>query len=372
MGDSCSFSMDITCSEKTTEDGAHLSAMLLSTNLVYSSVLNAAIDLNLFDIIAKATPPGSFISSSQIASKMPLQNQHKDLSNRLDRMLRMLASYNILTFATRTTQNGTTERVYGLSQVGKFLVPDESKGNVASYISFLCYPALLQVWLNFKEAVIDPDIDLFKQLHGVTVYEYMQKDPKLSNIFNKAMADMSATLMERILEIYNGFEGISTLVDVGGGNGEILKTIISRYPSIKGINFDLPQVIQHAPSLPGIEHVGGDMFASVPRGDAIILKNVCHNWSDEKCIEFLSNCHKALSPNGKVIVMEFISPEEPEPTEASQLVSTIDNLMFITVGGRERTQKQYENLCKLSGFSKLHVPCCAFSGFGVMEFYKWD
>ncbi|KAJ1424906.1 Winged helix-like DNA-binding domain superfamily [Sesbania bispinosa] len=350
-------------SSEQTEDGACLSAMLLSTNLVYPAVVNAAIELNLFEIIAKATPPGAYMSSSEIASKMP--THHSDLSNRLDRMLRLLASYNILTCSTRTT-----EKVYGLSQVGKYLVPDESKGYLASFVTFLCYPALLQVWLNFKEAVIDEDIDLFKKLHGITKYQYMEKDPKMNHIFNKAMADVCATEIKRILEIYTGFEGISTLVDVGGGNGQNLKMIISKYPSIKGINFDLPQVIENASPIPGIEHVGGDMFASVPKGDAIILKAVCHNWSDEKCLEFLSNCHKALSPNGKVIVVEFILPEEPEPTEASQLVSTLDNLMFITVGGRERTQKQYENLCMLSGFSKFRVACRAFSSLGVMEFCK--
>jgi caffeic acid 3-O-methyltransferase len=97
---------------------------------------------------------------------------------------------------------------------------------------------------------------------------------------------------------------------------------------------------------------------------------VCHNWSDEKCIEFLSNCHKALPPNGKVIVVEFILPEEPTTTEESKLVSTLDNLMFITVGGRERTEKQYEKLAKFSGFSKFQVACRAFSSLGIMEFYK--
>lgn len=125
----------------------------------------------------------------------------------------------------------------------------------------------------------------------------------MNHIFNKAMADVCATEMKRMLEIYAGFEGVSTLVDVGGGNGQNLKMIISKYPVIKGINFDLPQVIENAPPLPGnnmikcdrtlclvfyfvkkiinqqtikfcqgIEHIGGDMFASVPQGDAIILK----------------------------------------------------------------------------------------------------
>ena len=99
--------------------------------------------------------------------------------------------------------------------------------------------------------MVHADIDLFKKVHGITKYEYMEKDPKMNQVFNKAMADLCATEMTRILEIYTGFEGLSTVVDVGGGNGPNLKTIISKYPSIKGINFDLPQVIENAPPLPG-------------------------------------------------------------------------------------------------------------------------
>ncbi|GAU15933.1 hypothetical protein TSUD_41560 [Trifolium subterraneum] len=359
----------ISASSEQTEDSACLSAMLVTTNLVYSAVLSAAIDLNLFEIIAKATPPGAFMSPSEIASKLPQSTQHSDLSNRLDRMLRLLASYSILTSSTRTTENGT-ERIYGLTMVGKYFVPDESGGSLASITSFICYPALLQVWMNFKEAVVDEDIDLFKNTHGVTKYEYMGKDKKMNQIFNKSMVDVCAIEMKRMLEIYSGFEGISTLVDVGGGSGQNLKMIISKYPSIKGINFDLPQVVENAPPLLGIQHVGGDMFASIPHGDAMILKGVCHNWSDEKCTEILSKCHKALSPNGKVILVEFILQEEPTSTKESKFVSTLDNLMFITVGGRERTEKQYEKLGKLSGFSKFQVACRAFSSLGVMEFYN--
>ncbi|XP_057426714.1 isoliquiritigenin 2'-O-methyltransferase-like [Lotus japonicus] len=369
MGDSYSTKDEqFKTSPEQTEDAACLSAMLACTNIVYPAVLNAAIELNLFEIIAKATPPGAFMSPTEIASKIP--TQHSDLPNRLERMLRLLASYSILTFSTRTTEHGSTERVYGLSQVGKYYAPDESQGYLASFVPFLYYPPLLQVWSNFNEAVVDEDIDVFKKLHGVTKYQYMEKDQKMNQIFNKAMVDICATEMKRMLAIYTGFEGISTLVDVGGGHGQNLKMITSKYPLIKGINFDLPQVIENAQLIPGIEHVGGDMFATVPHGDAIILKAVCHNWSDEKCVEFLSNCHKALSPKGKVIVVEFILPEEPKATEESQLVSSLDNIMFITAGGRERTEKQFENLCKLSGFSKFQVACRAFSTLGVMEFYK--
>lgn len=71
-----------------------------------------------------------------------------------------------------------------------------------------------------------------------------------------------------------------------------------------------------------------------------------------------------------MIIVEFILPEEPEASEESKLVSTLDNLMFITVGGRERTEKQWDKLCKLSGFSIFQVACRAFNCLGVMEFYK--
>ena len=99
--------------------------------------------------------------------------------------------------------------------------------------------------------MIDADVDLFKKLHGVTAYQYMEKDLKMNQIFNKSMADLCAIDMNKILETYTGFEGISTLVDIGGGSGQNLKMIISKYPSIKGINFDLLQVIENAPFLPG-------------------------------------------------------------------------------------------------------------------------
>lgn len=135
----------------------------------------------------------------------------------------------------------------------------------------LCSTVQLLFRLNFKEAVVDADIDLFKKLHGVTKYQYMEKDPKMNQIFNKSMADVCATEMNRILEIYTGFEGISTLVDVGGGNGQNLKMIISKYPLIKGINFDLPQVIENAPPLPGSLLYSSVLFSSQILNDINIL-----------------------------------------------------------------------------------------------------
>jgi len=104
---------------------------------------------------------------------------------------------------------------------------------------------------DIKDAIID-GVGLFDKVHGMTGWKYVEKDAKLNHTFNKAMEGISAIIMRKYLEVYDGFEGISTLADVGGGTGQSLKMIISKHPHIKGINFDLPHVIQHAPPYPGI------------------------------------------------------------------------------------------------------------------------
>ncbi|GMY17741.1 caffeic acid 3-O-methyltransferase-like [Fagus crenata] len=203
----------------------------------------------------------------------------------------------------------------------------------------------------------------------MSVYQYMDKVPTFNKMFNKTMADLSTIIMKKILEVYQGFEGLTSLVDVGGGTGKCLSMIISKYPSIKGINFDLPHVTQSAPSCRGIEHVGGDMFHNIPKGDAIMLKNTLHNWTDEKCMILLRNCYASLPNNGKVIIIELLMPEAPESSMASKYVSLLDNAM-LNIDGKERTEKEFEALCKGSGFSSFQVVSCACTLWVVMEFHK--
>ncbi|KHF98857.1 Caffeic acid 3-O-methyltransferase [Gossypium arboreum] len=129
-------------------------------------------------------------------------------------------------------------------------------------------------------------------------YQYKSLNPENAKRHDTAMTNLSKIIMKKILERYNGFQGVTTLVDVGGGYGVTLNIIISRYPSIKGINYELPHVVQEAPSFPGIEHVGGDMFSTVPKADTIMMKEVLHNWDDEHCLKLLKNCYEALEEKG--------------------------------------------------------------------------
>ena len=101
------------------------------------------------------------------------------------------------------------------------------------------------------------------------------------------------------------------------------------------------------------------------------MQLVCHNWPDEECVKFLKNCHKALPKHGKVIVLDYIIPEVPNPSNMSKHACAIDNLMSLVTTGKERTEEEFESLCKRAGFSKFHVVCSDVSAMsGVMEFYK--
>ncbi|XP_030468064.2 isoliquiritigenin 2'-O-methyltransferase-like isoform X1 [Syzygium oleosum] len=350
------------------EEDPCLKALLFSSYHVFPVILHAAVELDLFGIIAQAGP-GAYVSPAEVVAHLPAQTAESP--EIIDRVLRCLASHSLLTYKSKTFDDGrTVERRYAISPVGKYYVKDEDGGSVGSLSLFAFHRATIDVWLQVKEAIVGGGGNLFQKVHGKSIFQYMKEDSSLSKYFNDAMADLSATQTRKILEVYHGFDGISTLVDVGGGKGATLNMIVSKYPSIKGINFDLPQVIGHAPSYPGVEHVGGDMFASVPEGDAIMIKGTCHNWSDESCIKFLKNCYKALPANGKVIVMDFIMPDEPEETMASKYVSMLDNAMLIQPGGKERTEKQFEYLCKGAGFTGFKVAARAVSALGVIEFNK--
>jgi caffeic acid 3-O-methyltransferase len=122
--------------------------MVLGANLVFIAVLNAAIELNLFEIIAKESSPsnGGFISTFEIASKLP--TQHSDLPNRLDRMLRLLASHSLLSVSNRTNDDdGSLVRVYGLTPSGKYFVNGENDcGYLGSMSTYLSHRASLGVW----------------------------------------------------------------------------------------------------------------------------------------------------------------------------------------------------------------------------------
>uniref|UniRef100_A0A224X403 Caffeic acid O-methyltransferase n=1 Tax=Hypericum perforatum TaxID=65561 RepID=A0A224X403_HYPPE len=229
------------------DEEANLLAMQLASASVPAMVLKAAIELDLLEIIAKAGP-GAFLSPREIASQLPTKNP--DAAVILDRILRLLASYSVVTCSPGSSPDGKVERLYGLAPVCKYLTKNEDDVSLAAFALLIQDKVLVDTWYNLKDVVLEGGIP-FNKAHGMSSFEYHTKDSRYNKVFNNAMNDHSTIIMKKLLKTYDGFTGIKTVVDVGGGIGSSLNMVISKYPSIKGINFDLPHVIMDAPSYPG-------------------------------------------------------------------------------------------------------------------------
>ncbi|RAL51504.1 hypothetical protein DM860_011006 [Cuscuta australis] len=353
--------------EPADEEASSFAVQLASAS-VLPMALKAAIELDLLELMAKAGP-GAAVSPSQLAAQLPTANPDAAAAM-LDRILRLLCTYSVLNCSLRTLPDGGgVERLYSLAPVCKYLTRNADGVSMAPLLLLNHDKVVMESWYHLKETVLEGGIP-FDKAYGTSAFEYHGTDPRFNNIFNLGMSDHSTITMKKILDDYRGFDGLKSLVDVGGGTGATLKMILSKYPHIKGINFDLPHVIRDAPHFPGMEHAGGDMFESVPKGDAIFMKWICHNWSDAHCLKLLRNCRDALPDGGRVIVAEYNLPEVPDGSPATKNVVHIDLIMLAYyAGGKERTEKEFEALAKAAGFRGFRKVCCALNAW-IMEFSK--
>ncbi|XP_042480565.1 caffeic acid 3-O-methyltransferase-like isoform X2 [Macadamia integrifolia] len=252
------------------DEDACVYAMQLASSSVLPMVLRSVVELGILEIITKAGPLGTEISPSDIASQLPTQNP--DAAVMVDRALRLLASYSVVTCSLKTHEDGRIERVYGQAPICKLFLPNEETGSLEKLMLMHQDKVLMHGWFHMKEAILEGGIP-FHNEYGMSAFEYQGVDPRFNVLFNEAMEGQTIITMNNLLQVYKGFEGLNSVVDVGGGFVVALKMITSKYPSIKGINFDLPYVVAKAPSHPGVEHVEGNMFESVPKGDAIFMKH---------------------------------------------------------------------------------------------------
>ncbi|XP_011097031.1 caffeic acid 3-O-methyltransferase 1-like [Sesamum indicum] len=351
--------------DQSEEEEAFLFALELASASVLPMVLKFAIELDLLELIKKAGP-GASVSPSQLAAQ--LQTENPQAATMIDRMLRLLAAYSVLRCSLKPLPDGGVERLYSLAPVCKFLTRNEDGVSLAPLALLVQDKVSMEPLYHLKDTVLEGGIP-FNRAYGMSAFEYAATDPRFSKIFNRAMYEQSTIIMKQILEKYEGFEGVKSLVDVGGGIGASLKMILSKYPAIKGINFDLPHVIRNAPSFPGVEHIGGDMFVSVPKADAIFMKWISHDWSDEHCQKLLKNCYDALPDNGKLIIADIILPEENSGPEYKEAVRADVIMLAVNPGGKERTEREFHALAQYAGFREVRKVCGA-SSIWILEFYK--
>lgn len=198
----------------------------------------------------------------------------------------------------------------------------------------------------------------FEKVFGKPIFDYLGEHPDKARIFDGAMVGVHGREANAILKAYD-FSGIEVIADIGGGNGSQLTQILKKHTAMKGILFDLPHVVERAKPLiesAGVadrcELISGSFFDAVPKGaDAYIMRHIIHDWDDEQALAILRNCHQAMAPGGRLLVVESVIPAGNQPF----LGKFLDLVMLTIPGGKERTEDEYRSLFGKAGFELRQV-----------------
>ncbi|RZC77320.1 hypothetical protein C5167_001519 [Papaver somniferum] len=316
---------------------------------VDSMALRCAIELGIPDIINSHGRP---VTMPEIIGSLKTTSSSPVNANYLTRIMRLLVHKHLFTSLFHRESNDT---VNGLTRSSKWLLKD-SKFNLSPMFLLLLHPLMLEPWQYLGNCLEESGL-AFVKANGREIWDLALANPQFNQLFNDGMGCTAKMIVSKILVEYkDGFNGIGSLVDVGGGTGGMIAEIVESNPHIQGINFDLPHVLANAPERPGVTHVRGDMFINIPEADAVITKWIMHDWSDENCIEILRNCYKAISKtrNGKVIIVDCVLvPDRNDLFDKTRLV--FDLLMMVIPGGKERTEAEWKMLLKSAGFCRYNV-----------------
>jgi hypothetical protein len=199
----------------------------------------------------------------------------------------------------------------------------------------------------------------FENIYGERFFDYLQGHPETAAMFDRAMASSSSTTNAAVVEACD-FSGLGTLVDVAGGTGAALCSILHAVRGLRGIVFDLPHVAERARAFiaaQGLadrcEFAGGNFFESVPSGaDAYFMKHILHDWGNAECAGILAACHRAMHAGARLLICERIVPPGNAPSPA-KLIDL--HMMMTNHGGRERTERQYRELLASARFTLERV-----------------
>lgn len=265
----------------------------------------------------------------------------------LRRVLRALASAGIFTEAIPGAYAHTP-----LSELLRSDVP----GSMRS-LAIMYNEEQYRAWGDVLQSVRTGNV-AFDRHFGMNYFSYLAQHSEADRVFNEAMTGWTLQLADAVVEAYD-FSPFQTIVDVGGSYGTLLAAALQANPDAHGILFDQPHVaavagehLAQAGVADRCTTVGGDFFVEVsPHGDAYLLAQILHDWDDERSVEILRQCRRAIPAHGKLLVIELVLPEGEEPFFGKWL----DLHMLVLLGARERTAAEYAALFDASGFALERV-----------------
>ena len=266
----------------------------------------------------------------------------------LRRLLRTLASVGLF----RTEDDGR----FSLTALGETLRSD-APGSARSTVIALSGEWFWASWGEAMHAVRTGQTGI-QQALGMSEYELLERNPEEASHFNAAMIGFHGQEPAAIVDAYD-FSSFGRVVDVGGGSGNLLGTILQAHPTLRGVLFERPQVVPDAERnlaaadvVDRCEFIGGDFLASVPEGgDAYIVSHCIHNWDEASCVKILSNCRRAMGPSARLLLVEAVV----SPSDAPDPAKILDLAMLLVPGGQERTEDEYRVLLERAGLRLTRV-----------------
>ncbi len=266
----------------------------------------------------------------------------------LARLMRFLSQYGV--FEAKSVE------VYALTPLSQLLRSD-IPGSARPIALMFGDPANWAALGNLPYS-IQTGKPAFDYTHGIGIWPYHHQHPEAGTIFHQAMASFSAQVDQQLVVHYD-FSDISHIVDIGGGNGSMLTTLLSHYANMQGTIFDQPAVIEQTQSSirsAGLQErcdtIAGDFFEMLPSGgDMYFFKQILHDWDDDSCLKLLRNCRSRMSAGKKILVVEQII----QPGGPGRSALTLDMVMLALFTGHERTEEEFRWLFTSSGFELSRI-----------------
>lgn len=266
----------------------------------------------------------------------------------LYRLLRTLASHGVF--------SEDAEGRFHLTPIGQCLRSD-APDSMRAFAQFWAEGPVWEAWgaLDHSVATGEP---AFKQVFGIDLFPYLAQHPEEAALFNASMVNRTAQEEAGIVASYD-FSGSPEIVDVGGGRGSLLASILEAAPTSRGVLFELPHVAAEAEAYLGARGLrdrcrvmGGSFFDQVPAGgDVYVLKKVIHNWDDERAAQILRVCRRAMPDHARLLLLEILIP----PGNAPFFGKDLDALMMVMLGSQERTEAEYQMLLAGAGLALTRV-----------------
>ena len=315
---------------------SHDELRAMVTGFRVSAALSVAADLGLSDELASGP--------RRVADLADALSADEDTLHRLLRALSTVGVY-------AETGDGS----FANTSLGEGLRSD-SPETLRPLARVLQDPAVWASWGHLGHSVRTGD-NAFEALYGIDVWTHRARAPEQNVIFNANMAALSSRVAGAVADAYD-FSGLSSVVDVGGGQGVLLEAVLARHEHLTGTVFDQAHAVATTPTS-GVSDsvasrwaaVSGSFFETVPPADAHILKAILHDWPDDQCVEILRTCSRALNDDGVVLVVEMILGRPGHEVDAA----FSDLNMLVLPGGRERSEQEFAALFDAAGLQLTTV-----------------